>query len=344
MKIAVLLGGNSPEREVSLSSGEAVARALLENGHEIILVDPALGAGQLNLNEPNLQGEVAPRPPSMADLPENASFRFIEAVEYLVDWAPDLVFVGLHGGAGEDGTVQSLLNLANLPYTGSEPLACAVAMNKVFSKHIFENVGVPTASWRKFTAGRDDWETLKRRVASELGFPLVVKPSDQGSTVGLSIVQGEEELDTALKNALAYSSEILFEPYIAGHEMTVAILGEKPLPVIEIQPKHGIYDYECKYQSGMTEYVVPAKISPELTNRLQKAALLAHRSLGCRHYSRVDFRVDEAENIFCLEVNTLPGMTKTSLVPKAAKAAGLPFPQLVQEIVRLTVNEKQVSH
>ncbi len=341
MKIAVLLGGNSPEREVSLASGEAIARALLENGHEIMLVDPALGAGQLNLNEPNLQGEVSPRPPSLADLPENASFRFIEAVEYLVDQSPDLVFVGLHGGFGEDGTVQGLLNLAGLSYTGSSPAACAVAMNKVLSKHVFENVGVPTATWRKFSAGQNNWPVLKQEIAAAFGFPLVVKPSDQGSTVGLTIVQAEAELDAALKTALSYSDEILFEPYIAGHEMTVAILGETPLPVIEIKPKHGIYDYECKYQSGMTEYVVPAEIQADLSRRLQDAALLAHKSLGCRHYSRVDFRVDERENIFCLEVNTLPGMTKTSLVPKAARAAGFTFPQLIQKIVDLSIETQK---
>jgi D-alanine-D-alanine ligase len=273
-------------------------------------------------------------------LPENASFRFIEAVEYLTDQAVDLVFVGLHGGAGEDGTVQGLLKLAQLPYTGSGPAACAVAMNKIFSKHIFENVGVPTATWRKFVAGQDEWEILKPEVIAAFGFPLVIKPSDQGSTVGLTIVQAAGELDAALQKARRYSSEILFEPYIPGHEMTVAILGDQPLPVIEIQPKHGIYDYECKYQSGMTEYVVPAKIPEDLSRRLQEAALLAHQSLGCRHYSRVDFRVDERGNLFCLEVNTLPGMTKTSLVPKAAKAVGLSFPRLIQKIVELSVAGK----
>ncbi|NOY77448.1 MAG: D-alanine--D-alanine ligase [Calditrichaeota bacterium] len=337
MKIAVLLGGNSAEREVSFASGEAIARALLENNHEIFLVDPAMGAGHLNLNEPTLQKDVSARPPSLEELPKNSSARIIEAVEYVAEQGVDLVFVGLHGGAGEDGRVQSLLDLAGLPYTGSGYLACALAMNKIVSKRLFEHQGIPTASWVFTRADEMKGAAIKESLPGELPYPVVVKPGDQGSTVGLTIVWKEGDLEKAMELAGKYSNDILIEKYIPGREMTVAILGDRPLPVIEIKPKHGIYDYECKYQSGMTTYEVPANISETLRDQLQDMALRAHRSLGCRQYSRVDFRVDEQDNPFCLEVNTLPGMTKTSLVPKAAKAFGLSFPQLIQRIVDLAV-------
>ena len=337
MKIAVLLGGNSAEREVSFASGEAIARALLENGHEVLLVDPAMGAGHLALNELTLQKEVSVRPPSLEELPENSSARIIEAIEYIADQAVDLVFVGLHGGPGEDGRVQSLMDLAGISYTGSGYLACALAMNKIVSKRLFEHQGIPTASWVSVHAEEAHLPLTGVSGWNKLTYPVVVKPGDQGSTVGLTIVNTEADLGNALELAGKYSNDILIEKYIPGREMTVAILGDTPLPVIEIKPKHGVYDYECKYQSGMTSYEVPAKISDDLRERLQEMALLAHRSLGCSHYSRVDFRVDKEDNPFCLEVNTLPGMTKTSLVPKAAKAFGLSFPQLIQRIVDLAL-------
>jgi len=337
MNIAVLLGGNSAEREVSFASGEAIARALLENNHNIFLIDPAMGAGHLNLNEPTLQKDVSTRPPTLEELPKNSSARIIEAIEYVAEQAVDLVFIGLHGGAGEDGRVQSLLDLAGIPYTGSGYLACALAMNKIVSKRLFEHQGIPTAPWMFVRTEEMNVAAIKESLRETLSYPVVVKPGDQGSTVGLTIVQEEGDLERALEVAGNYSNDILIEKYIPGREMTVAILGDRPLPVIEIKPKHGIYDYECKYQSGMTTYEVPANISEELRDQLQEMALRSHSSLGCRHYSRVDFRVDDQDNPFCLEVNTLPGMTKTSLVPKAAKAFGLSFPQLIQQIVDLAV-------
>jgi len=239
----------------------------------------------------------------------------------------DVVFMALHGGYGEDGTIQALMDMAGIRYTGSGHLASAVAMDKDLSKHLFRRAGVQTANWSM--AKRDE---ANEDQASKLGLPVVVKPSKQGSTVGLSIVKRREELSAAVAEAFLYDDEVMLEQFVPGRELTVGILGDDAFPVGEIIPKHEIYDYECKYTPGMAEEVFPAHISSEKSREAQELAKRAFQALKLRGCARIDFRMTEDGSLFCLEANTLPGMTQTSLVPQAAAAAGISFPDLCERI------------
>jgi D-alanine-D-alanine ligase len=246
------------------------------------------------------------------------------------------VFLGLHGGYGEDGTIQALLDVVGVPYTGSGHLASAIAMDKDVSKHLFRNADVPTAKWILLTSpeggGRRAEEALK-----EIGLPLIVKPSKQGSTVGLSIVKKAGELGPAIAEAFRFDDEVLVEEFIAGRELTVCILGGEALPVGEIIPKHEIYDYECKYTPGMAVEEFPAKLTKAESDRVQELARRAFAALKLRGCARIDFRMSADGEFYCLEANTLPGMTGTSLAPQAAAAAGVTFPELCERIVRLAL-------
>jgi D-alanine-D-alanine ligase len=243
----------------------------------------------------------------------------------------EIVFIALHGGYGENGQIQALLELMKIPYTGSNSLASSLGMDKHISKILFQRQEIPVADWVKL----DHSEDINLANITKLGFPLVVKPNDQGSTVGLTIVQEKQQIEPAIELAFKFSESVLAEKFIPGKEVTVSILGEKALPIIEIIPEHGIYDYECKYQQGKSQYIVPAVLSEKITSDLQKIAQQAYQVLGCRHYARVDFRLSPQDHPYCLEVNTLPGMTPTSLVPKAAKATGIGFSELVDRIVNM---------
>ncbi len=242
----------------------------------------------------------------------------------------DVVFVALHGGTGEDGTLQALLDLVGLPYTGSGHLASALAMDKDLSKRLFRAAGVRTADWLMAPAGVDE-------VEASLGMPVIVKPSREGSTVGLTLVKRPVEFEAAVSEAQRYDTEVMIERYIPGRELTVGILGNDPLPVGEIIPKHEIYDYECKYTPGMAEERFPADISPEQAKALQRQALDAFRALKLSGYARIDFRLTEAGESYCLEANTLPGMTELSLIPQGAAAAGITFPELCERIAMLAL-------
>jgi len=304
-RVAVVMGGLSGEREVSLRSGEAVSRALRELGHQVREVDVDHRVVQ---QLAALKGEV------------------------------DAAFLTLHGRLGEDGTVQGVLELLGIPYTGSGVMASALAMNKCMAKRVFRANAIPVADDREVTA-REVAETGLSRVAEglalDLGFPCIVKPNGEGSTLGTGKACNLEELEAALRTALEYDDLVLVERFIEGREMTVGLVGEGPdaLPVLEIVPGKDFYDYQCKYTRGMTEYLVPAPIPDTLAVELQRMALRAHRALDCEGVSRVDFMV-RGEDIYCLEVNTTPGMTELSLVPKAAAAAGLSFTELVETILR----------
>lgn len=339
MKVLVLMGGTSAERDVSLASGEAIVQALKDAGHQVLALDAAQGQELLSNDGKYLPGGVKQKPPDVAELERKSKQAALEAI-YSFDFSEvDVVFLALHGGQGEDGTIQALLDLTGKPYTGSGVLASALAMDKAMSKKIFEREGIPTPEW--FLIDNPDLSPIVDRIEKTFGLPCVVKPNNQGSTVGLTVVEKSEDLKKALECAWEFSSRILVERYITGRELTVGVLGDTPLPVVEIIPEHGIYDYECKYTHGKSSYVCPAEISEEKTKEIQAIGLKAFKVLGCEGYARVDFRYGEDERFYCLEVNTLPGMTSLSLVPMGAKALGIDFPELVDRIARLALKRDE---
>lgn len=294
-RIAVLMGGFSHEREISLKTGEAVLKALAGKGYQIIPID----------------------------VKEDIAIKLVrEKIE--------CVFLALHGKLGEDGTIQGMLELMKIPYTGSGVLASALAMHKIMAKKIFLYEGIPTPRFEVFQRGQIEKGFLK-----EVSFPLpwVVKPAREGSTIGVSIIQEEEAFLSGLKRAGEYDEEILVEEFIKGKEITVGILGMTPLPVIEVAPRRGFYDYHSKYTKGETQYILPAQISSEKCVYAQEISLKAFQALGCSSVARVDLMIDENENPFVIDVNTMPGMTETSLLPKAASYVGIPFEDMVERIL-----------
>jgi D-alanine-D-alanine ligase len=339
MKIAVLLGGSSPERLVSIASGRGIIKAVRELGHEAIAVDPALGSHQIPESE-LLSQAIEEAPPSLEFLAKLSPKNYLTTIESQVSSKYDLAFIILHGKWGEDGIIQSLLELASIPYTGSGVMASAIAMDKVMSKKLFMQHGIPTAKWFDYRKDSSRRPPSVKREISKLGYPNVVKPNDQGSSVAITIVKNETDLDPALEEAEKHSDVVLAEKYVPGAELTVSILGDEPLPVIEIRPHEGFYDYHHKYTKGMTDYLTPAPIEKSFATSLQEMALRTFQALGCRTFGRVDFRVGEDQVPYCLEVNTIPGMTETSLVPKAAAAAGISFEQLGGKIVELSLKGK----
>jgi D-alanine-D-alanine ligase len=332
MRVVVLMGGDSTEREISLSTGENVTKALQENGHEVIKID--LTADRNGLNELNESKNMITgyEDPDLSRGEMDGGARFIKNILLIQRLKPDVVFIALHGGRGENGIVQGLLDVIDVPYTGSGRVASMLAMEKDKSKIFFKKANLPVA--RSYVLASQE---APREIIKKLPYPQVVKPNDQGSTVGLRIVRDAKEMDEAIEDAFRYSSKVMVEEFIDGREMTVAIFKNKSLPVIEIKPQHGIYDYECKYSSGMSDYDVPADIDEGLAITLQKIAWRAHLALGCEGYSRVDYRINKNNKAYILEVNTLPGMTDTSLVPKAAKEAGINFNSLIEGIIEVAV-------
>jgi len=329
MNITVLMGGASAERDVSLASGLRIVEALQSRGHTVIALDPAAGVlGDAELRELRTR-KVGTAPPPLDVLAglSCGSLRTDLASLQEIRGA-DVVFLALHGGQGEDGTVQALLDMAGVPYTGSGHMASALAMDKELSKILFRAAGVQTADWLMAPQSADTVEQV-------LGFPVVVKPSKQGSTVGLTVVKRRDQLTEAVTQALLYDDEVMIERFIPGRELTVGVLGDRALPVGEIKPVHEIYDYECKYTAGMAAEEFPADLSPLLFARLQRQALDAFRALKLRGYARIDFRMSDDGACYCLEANTLPGMTTLSLIPQGAAAAGIGFDTLCERIVQL---------
>lgn len=292
-RVGVLLGGLSAEREVSLKSGDAVHRALVERGYDAVAID----AGR-----------------DLARVLER------ERIE--------VAFITLHGRYGEDGAVQGLLELMGIPYTGSGVLASALAMDKIFAKQVFAACGLTVAPYRVLRRGEPfDVASLP------FGLPVVVKPSREGSSVGVSIVREFSGLAAALELAWRYDSEILAEQFIKGREIQVGILDDRAMGAIEIVPKREFYDFEAKYTAGMAEHILPAPLPAGLYEKVLRAGEDAHKALGCGCYSRVDFLVTEDEQCYLLEVNTLPGMTELSLLPEIAQGAGIGFGDLVERIL-----------
>ena len=331
MKVAVLMGGTSEERPVSLVSGAEVAAALRGRGHEVVAVDPASGAlSRERERELRESGVAREAPPSEGPGAEDALLALDRALR---SCAPDVVFVALHGGTGEDGTIQSLLDLIGIPYAGSGHTGCALAMDKDLSKRLLRDAGVPTPEWITGTASPE-------RVVRELGLPVIVKPPSGGSTLGLTLVREAAGIRAAEEQAVAYGGEVMFERYVRGRELTVGILGDQALPPGEIIPEHEIFDYACKYQPGMAREIFPADIPGETAAQLCRLALGVHRALRLEGFSRVDFILDAEGTPWCLEANALPGLTPASLLPRAGAAAGLSFGELCERICLLALPER----
>ncbi len=290
-EILVIAGGVSREREISLESGRSVFKALRSVGFKVTFMDLV----------------------SLQDLYEKKREKRQAA------------FITLHGGYGEDGTVQKILEEKRIPYTGSGPLASLLAMDKIRSKEVFQEIGLKVPAW----------ETIRRDRAKmpEVGFPCVIKPAQEGSSFGLSVARDLKEYERAIGSLSSFEGEIIAEEFIQGREMTVGILKDEALPVIEIFVAQDVYDFGAKYSSELTAYKVPAQITREVQKKLQKSAMRAHQGLGCRCFSRADFRLDKNNVPYLLEVNTIPGLTKRSLLPKAASVAGVDFTELCVKMI-----------
>lgn len=321
MKIAVLFGGDSAERDVSVASASQVVRALRSNGHDVVAVDALRGVLPPAEEEAMLRGRIDHVPPAPVDAPG------LPAVVNGPDLREaDLVFLAMHGGSGEDGTVQAVLDLAGIAYTGSGRLGSTLGMDKDVSKRLFRAAGVPTPDWLMAPASAGD---VERR----LGFPVIVKPNAQGSTVGLTLVEKPEELGDAVEASAAFGDAVMIERYVRGRELTVGILDDEPLAVGEIVSRTGpIFDYTAKYQDGGADEIFPADVPEEQARRVQALGLAAHRALRLECYSRADFLLDADGGLWCLELNTLPGLTAGSLLPRSAAAAGIGFEELCERI------------
>ncbi len=329
MKIAVIMGGTSSERKVSISSGTNIAAALRENGHEVLLLDTVLPISQINQSIEVSSNHLAHGDQNLLDL--------LSSTEVC---STDFVFNALHGGIGENGIVQGILQTMGYAFNGSRAEGCAIAMDKVITKMIFEKNSIPTPRWVYYDNSNGlDHDKVVSEVQQQFTLPLVIKPGHEGSTIGLTVVRQADQIHPAIDEALRYDRTFLVEEYIPGRELTVSVLGDRALPLVEILPQHGIYDYECKYTKGMSEYEVPARLDPSLTKTLQETTVTAFRLLRCAGYGRMDLRLNPGNQPYYLEMNTMPGMTATSLVPKAAKAAGLSFPELLNEIIRLGLKD-----
>jgi D-alanine-D-alanine ligase len=346
LNIVVLAGGLSTERDVSLSTGSMVCRALRELGHRALLLDVYLGlefkgppAGLFK--GPESTDEILKIPDAGPDLAAVRALRKDGSASFFgpgvlgICNAADMVFIALHGICGEDGRLQAALELSGIPYTGTGSLGSALAMNKDMAKRLLSFAGVPTARWACAGPGDDP-----AAAAAGIGLPCVVKPLSGGSSIGVFIPETAQALKESLDEALKYDEAVMIEEYIKGREFSVGILGGEALPVIEIIPHEGFYDYKNKYQTGFTDEICPARLTEEQTLEVQRLALRAHGALMLGSYSRIDFILDESGGFVCLEANTLPGMTPTSLLPQEAKAAGISYNELCRRLVAAAQNRK----
>ncbi|MCB5184385.1 D-alanine--D-alanine ligase [Methylobacillus gramineus] len=335
LKVIVLYGGTSEERDVSIASAAQVIPALRAAGHDVLALDTVAGLLSETDEHHMLNAKVHTSPADVQSLSGNTllSSTFLHNTPSVMD--ADVVFLALHGGTGEDGTIQALLDMAGMTYTGSGHLASAVAMDKDLSKRLFVAAGIATPAWQMLPPAGEAFHLV-------LEYPLVVKPNRQGSTVGLSVVHRPSELHEAIALARQYDNEIMLEQYIAGRELTVGVLGDQALAVGEvILEARQIFDYQDKYQSGAVREVFPAELSPELISEAQVKAVKAHQALKLDDYSRADFRLDPDGQLWCLEVNTLPGMTATSLLPQSAAAVGISFVSLCDRICRMALTRRR---
>ncbi len=337
MRIVVLVGGLSPERDVSISSGTLIANALMECGHEVMVLDLYLGTNKpmfpleyRDISSGERFGYKVPeREPDLEAVKNSVcnEGRLIgDGVLGLCERA-DIVFMALHGSVGENGQLQALFDLHNIRYTGTGYIGSLLAMDKDLSKKLLQANGILTPAWKHLNI-KDGYNS------GDFRFPCVIKPCSCGSSAGVSIIEDEKELDLALRGAKKYEDYIIVEEKITGDEFSVGILGGEALPPIAIKPLSGFYDFKNKYQAGLTEEICPADITTELDKALRENALKVHNILRLGYYSRVDFIVNDRQQIYCLEANTLPGMTPTSLLPQEAKVAGISYNELCERILK----------
>ena len=347
MNIAVLAGGLSTERDVSITSGSMVAKALRKRGHNIVLIDVFMGYEQdefdvkalfengYDFTKDNAVGERIPDLNEVRSRRADKSDRFFgEHVEEICRYA-DICFLALHGGDGENGKLQAAFDLMGIKYTGSGCLASACAMDKSVTKSIFLHHGVPTPDSVCYRL--DEWNDDV--CAAHSIFPCVVKPCSGGSSVGVSIAQTPDEFRAAMDDAFRFETKVLVEQYIKGREFSVGVIDGKALPIIEIIPKSGFYDYVNKYQSGRTDEICPAELEEDIAARMQREAEKAYDVLGLEGYGRVDFLLDKGGDMYALEANTLPGMTSASLIPQEAAAEGIGYEELCDRIVEVSLKK-----
>lgn len=345
MKVVVLCGGLSMERNVSITSGTLICKALRALGHRAVLVDMFFGLEDIQVPLERIFDEL----PELREARVDARVPDLEQVKASRKWASpskigkgvlelcqlaDVVFLGLHGACGEDGRIQAALDLLDVPYTGSGCLGSALAMDKVLTKQIVAPLGVRTPAWKVYVCG----EAQIADIVKETRLPAVVKPVDSGSSIGVAIAHTEAELADALRANLGLE-RVMVEEYVKGREIDVGVLDGAALPSVEIIPKQGFYDYVNKYQAGTTLEICPAPVDPEIERKLGQMALTVHNALGLKGYSRSDYIVDEAGEVYFLEINTLPGMTPTSLMPQEAAAVGIDYEALCQKIIDLALKE-----
>lgn len=330
INVALIVGGASTEREVSKLSGKEIYNALKKSGYKIKIIDPAYGINQLQNKEDYFCDK------NFYPISER---NYLTVIDSNLFDDVDVAFLALHGKWGEDGTIQSLLKMRGIKFTGSDVLPSSLSLDKGMSKIIFKQNDIQVPEGFVIEKNNYNLKNVLDKIKNSFDFPIVVKPNDEGSTFGLSICQNENDFEKALNLSFQYSDKTLIEKYISGREITVGILEQTVLPVLEIKSKHNLYDYECKYTHGMSEYIVPAEIPENVFKAIQEKALIAFNSLGCKSYARVDFRLDENNNFYCLELNTLPGMTSTSLLPKMAKAIGISYENLVDKIIKIAIDE-----
>ena len=340
MKIAVVCGGLSNERDVSITSGSCVARALREKGHKVVLLDLYYGyngeytdpAELFELEQEDLRYSVSEDTPDIEKMIAEGDGSRIGKNVIEICKSADISFLALHGEDGENGKVQATFDMFGIKYTGSGYLGSALAMSKELSKIMFRHNGIPTPAGIVLEKGAESYE--------DVGFPCVVKPCSGGSSVGTSIVYSRDEYDAALEFAFRYEARVLVEKYVKGRELTVGVMDGRAMPVIEIIPKSGWYDYKNKYQAGLTEELCPAPLSPEETDRVQRLAERVAAALMIDVYCRADFLLDENDGqLYCLEANTLPGMTPTSLVPQMGAAQGMDFGEVCEKIIAVSMEK-----
>lgn len=345
VNIVVLAGGLGGERDVSIITGKGVVQALKEKGHKAIMLDVFMGYENDSIDgifesgydfSENIKsiGETAPNLEEIKNSRGGDPDCFFGKNVLKICKMADIVFMALHGDNGENGKIQATFDVLGIKYTGTDYLGSALALNKGLSKRLFVTGDIPTPDGRLFVKGKDDISTWNT-------FPCVVKPCSGGSSVGVSIVNSREDFAKAMETAFVEDDDVLVEQYIKGREFSIAVIDGKALPIIEICPKEGFYDYKNKYQAGLTDDICPAPLSKELTESMQDNAVKVFNTLMLGVYARIDFLLDENDNMYCLEANTLPGMTPTSLIPQEAEQIGIGYGDLCEMIINISLKKYQ---